>query len=59
MLAKRLSLYHYLIIMVGIALALMGEPFAGGMLLLGVEVGIAFGREGHAARKEVEEPAGD
>lgn len=41
----RYDKHKWVVIAVGLAVAAMGEPLAGAMLLLGAEVGIALGRE--------------
>lgn len=46
---------HGLIICIGLAVALMGEPLAAAFLLLGFEVGLALGKP-TPERKKIEEP---
>lgn len=51
---------QYIIVFIGLAIALMGEPLAGATLMLGMEVGIALGWErARGAQSEVEDETGD
>lgn len=49
-------MHRFIVIAIAIATALMGEPLAAGMLLLGYEVGGAVSRGGFSQTAPVQEP---